>query len=212
MTHDFRPAAAILTGGGARRMGGRQKALLDVGGRTILDRQLDVLRELADPVFIVGAEAAAWAERGLTAVADEIPGCGTLGGIYTAIVRSPRARTIVVGCDMPYLSGALLRHMIDMDADVVIPRSRHGLEPLCAIYARACAGAIRERLDRGELEATAMPEGVRVKEVAAGALGTFGPDDLLFANVNTPHDYERVRTIVETSSNAPQDRIMDGGG
>jgi molybdopterin-guanine dinucleotide biosynthesis protein A len=190
-------------------MGGRQKALLDVGGRPILDRQLNVLRELADPVFIVGAEAPAWAERGLTAVADEIPGCGSLGGIYTAIVRSPRARTIVVGCDMPYLSAALLRHMIDVDADVVIPRSRHGLEPLCAIYARVCAGAIRERLDRGELEAAIMPDGVRVKEIAAAALGAFGPDDLLFANVNTPHDYERVRTIVETSSNAPQDRIMD---
>jgi hypothetical protein len=72
-----------------------------------------------------------------------------------------------------------------------------------------CAGAIRERLDRGELEAAIMPDGVRVKEIAAAALGAFGPDDLLFANVNTPHDYERVRTIVETSSNAPQDRIMD---
>jgi molybdenum cofactor guanylyltransferase len=212
VTHGARPAAAILAGGAARRLGGRQKALLDVGGRPILDRQLDVLRELADQVFIIGAEAAAWADRGLTAVADEIPGCGALGGIYTAIVRSPRERTIVVGCDMPYLSAALLRHMIDMDADVVIPRSRRGLEPLCAIYARACAGAIRQRLDRGELEAAAMPEGVSVKEIAAAALDAFGPDDLLFANVNTPHDYERARTIVETNSDAPQDRIMDGGG
>jgi molybdopterin-guanine dinucleotide biosynthesis protein A len=193
-------------------MGGRQKALLVVGGRPILDRQLDVLRELADPIFIVGAVSPAWAERGLAAVADEIPGCGALGGIYTAIVRSPRPRTIIIGCDMPHLSRALLRHMIDVDADIVIPRSRRGLEPLCAIYARACAGAIRERLQRGEFEAAALPGGVSVKEIAAAALDAFGPDDLLFANVNTPHDYERARTIVETSANALQDRIMDGGG
>jgi molybdopterin-guanine dinucleotide biosynthesis protein A len=193
-------------------MSGRQKALLDIGGRSILDRQLDVLRHLADPIFIVGGEAPAWTERGLVAVEDEIPGCGALGGIYTAIVRSPRARTIVVGCDMPYLSAALLQHMIDVDADLVIPRSRRGLQPLCAIYARTCASEIRARLERGALEAAAMPEGLRVKEIAAAALEAFGPDDLLFANVNTPHDYERARTIVETSSDAPQDRIMDDGG
>ena len=180
-------------------MGGRQKALLDVGGRPILDRQLEILRQLADPIFIVGSAAPAWAERGLEAVADEIPGCGALGGIYTAILRSPRERTIVLACDMPYVSLPLLQHMIGLDADIVIPRSRRGLEPLCAIYARSCAEAIRHRLERGELEAAGLPEGLRVEEIAADALEAFGPDGLLFANVNTPHDYERV-----------QDRIMDG--
>jgi molybdopterin-guanine dinucleotide biosynthesis protein A len=191
-------------------MGGRQKALLDVGGRPILDRQLDVLRTLADPIFIVGSDAPAWAARGLEAVADEIPGCGALGGIYTAIVRSPRDRTIVIACDMPYVSLPLLHHMATLEADIVIPRSRRGLEPLCAIYARSCASAIRQRLERGELEAAKLPEGLRVEEIGAGALEAFGPDGLLFVNVNTPHDYERARTIVEPSSEArQQDRIMD---
>ncbi len=191
-------------------MGGRQKALLPVGGRTILDRQLDVLRELADPIFVVGSEATAWADRGLEAVADEIPGCGALGGIYTAIVRSPRDKTIVIACDMPYISLSLLRHMASLEADIVIPRSHRGLEPLCAVYARSCAGAIRQRLERGELEAAKLPEGLKVEEIGAGALEAFGPDGLLFVNVNTPHDYERARTIVEPNSEAPQDRIMDG--
>src|SRR5262245_21260569 len=174
-------------------MGGRQKALLDIGGRPILARQLDVLREVADPIFIVGSDAPVWREYGLDAVADEIPGCGALGGIHTAIVRSPRERTIVIACDMPHLSLPLLRHMASLDADIVIPRSGRGLEPLCAIYARSCAGAIRLRIDRGELEATRLPEGLRVEEIGASALEAFGPDGLLFANVNTPHDYERTR-------------------
>jgi molybdopterin-guanine dinucleotide biosynthesis protein A len=210
VTHGSRLAAAILAGGTARRMGGRQKALLDVGGRPILDRQLDALRQVADPIFIVGSDAPAWLERGLEAVADEIPGCGALGGIYTAIVRSPRERTIVIACDMPYVSLPLLRHMASLNADIVIPRSGRGLEPLCAIYARSCAGAIRQRLERGELEAAKLPEGLRVEEIGAGALEAFGPDGRLFVNVNTPHDYERARTMVEPSSRARQDRIMDG--
>jgi molybdopterin-guanine dinucleotide biosynthesis protein A len=191
-------------------MSGRRKALLELGGRTILDRQLAVLRQVADPVFIVSLEDSPYAASGLAVVADEIPGCGALGGIYTAIVRSPRARTIVVACDLPFLSLPLLRHMAGITAaDIVIPRSRRGLEPLCAIYSRTCAGALRERLARGELEATRLPDGVTVEEIAAGTLDAYDPDGLLFVNVNTPHDYERARTCLEPSSTARQDRIMD---
>jgi molybdenum cofactor guanylyltransferase len=202
------PAAAILAGGTARRMGGRRKALLELGGRTILERQLAVLRQVSDPIFVVGSDAT-YEALGLDVVPDEMAGCGALGGIYTAIVRSPKQRTLVVACDLPFLSLALLRRLIDVrDADIAVPRSRRGLEPLCAIYSRACAGAIRLRLARGELEATKLPEGLKVEEIAAE---TFGPDDLMFVNVNTPHDYERARTLVEPDSRARQDRIMDGG-
>jgi molybdopterin-guanine dinucleotide biosynthesis protein A len=210
VTHGTVPAAAILAGGSARRMGGRRKALLELGGRTILDRQLAVLRQVADPVFIVGGDASTYAASGLEVVPDVIPGCGALGGIYTAVVRSPRDRTIVVACDMPFLNPGLLRHMRDIaDVEIVIPHSGRGLEPLCAIYARTCAHAIGERLARGQLEATNLPEGLKVREIAAEALQAYGPDGLLFVNVNTPHDYERARASVEPSSTAPQDRIMD---
>jgi molybdopterin-guanine dinucleotide biosynthesis protein A len=210
VTHGIRPAAAILAGGAARRMGGRLKALLELGGCTILDRQLAVLRQIADPIFLVSSEATPYAAFGLDVVPDEIPGCGALGGIYTAIVKSPRKRTIVVACDMPFISLSLLQRLIDHDiADIVIPRSRRGLEPLCAVYARECAEPIRQRLARGELEATSLPEGLRVKEIAAEPLEAFGQDGLLFVNVNTPHDYERARTFVDPRSKAPQDRIMD---
>ena len=83
---------------------------------------------------------------------DEFPECGALGGIYTAIARSPHERTLVVACDMPFLSAPLLEHMSAVDADLVIPRTARGYEPLCAIYTRACLEPIRERLARGGLQ------------------------------------------------------------
>jgi molybdopterin-guanine dinucleotide biosynthesis protein A len=184
-------AAAILAGGRARRFDGVNKGTLVIGRTAIIDRQLETLRQVAREIFVVGREDPEWTTRGLPVVPDEIPGAGPLGGIYTAIVRSPRDRTLVVACDMPFLSGALLHRLAAVqDADVVIPRHAKGYEPLCAIYSRACAEDIRDRLARGINEASRLPAGVRVTEFDIDE-GTF------FVNVNTPHDYERAKGLIE---------------
>ena len=139
---------------------------------------------------MVGRDDPAWHARGLRVVADELPDAGPLGGIYTAISQSPCDRTLVVACDMPFLSAGLLRRLADVDADLVIPRTGRGLEPLCAVYSRRCAGDIHARLMRGEYEAAKLPAGVRVAEIGVD-------NDLAFVNVNTPHDYARAKGLIE---------------
>jgi molybdopterin-guanine dinucleotide biosynthesis protein A len=200
-------AAAILTGGRATRMGGIRKATLRIGGKSIIERQLDVLRGIAAPIFAVSSAFGA-PEGGLEIVRDRFPDRGALGGIYTAIEASPHERVLVVGCDMPFLCAPLLEHMSGIDADIVVPKSARGYEPLCAIYSRACAAAVRARIERGQLEASVMPDGVRVVEVGSETLAEYDAHGLLFVNVNTPHDYERANTLLE-GSNALRDRIMD---
>ena len=201
-------AAAILTGGRASRMGGLRKAALAVGGAPIILRQLDILRQVAAPVFLV-TSAEAPADADLPIVRDEFPDHGALGGIYTAIAASPHERTLVVACDMPFLSRPFLEHLAGIDADVVIPRTARGYEPLCAVYTRTCLAPIRERLTSGQLEASRLPDGVRVAEVGPETLAAYDPDGLLFVNVNTPHDYERAKEVVEERSKTLRDRIMD---
>ena len=205
---DARPlAAAILTGGRAARLGGVRKAQLRIGGRTIIERQLETLSVVASPVYAVSS-ADGIGEGGLDLVRDRYPGSGALGGIYTAIATSPHHRVLVVGCDMPFLDARLIAYMNTLDADLIIPRGARGYEPLCAIYSRACAAPIRARIESGRLEASMLPDGVRVVEVEEQALAAYDPHGLLFVNVNTPHDYERANTLLERS-NASRDRIMD---
>ena len=201
-------AAAILTGGRASRMGGTRKATLALGGAPIIERQLAVLTRVATPIYLV-TSAESPPDADLRVVRDQFPDHGALGGIYTAIIASPHERTLVVACDMPFLSQALLEHMARIDADVVIPRTMRGYEPLCAIYSRACIAPMRVRLTRGELEASRLVEGVRVAEVGPETLAAYDPDGLLFVNVNTPHDYERAKEVVEERSKTSRDRIMD---
>ena len=59
------------------------------------------------------------------------------------------------------------------------------------------------------LGASRLPEGVRVAEVGPETLAAYDPDGLLFVNVNTPHDYERAKEVVEERSKTSRDRIMD---
>ena len=184
-------AAAILAGGHARRFRGVNKGTLMVGRTPIVDRQLQTLREVACEIFVVGRDDDVWTSRGLRVVPDEIPEAGPLGGIYTAIMQSPAERTLVVACDMPFLSAAMLRRLAAVrDADLVIPRHAKGYEPLCAIYSRACASDIRDRLSQGLNEASRLPKGLRVTEFDVD-------NDAMFVNVNTPHDYERAKGLVE---------------
>jgi molybdopterin-guanine dinucleotide biosynthesis protein A len=190
-------AAAILAGGQARRLGGVNKAALDVGGTPIADRQLAALRQVAAHVFVVGGDRSGW-PADVPVVADAFPGSGALGGIYTAIVSSPCERTLVVGCDMPFLSVEFLRRLArERDADAVMPQSARGFEPLCAIYGKACAADIRDRIERGDLHAAVPPRGVRVAEIGPDIVAAYDSDGLLLVNVNTPHDYARARDAVD---------------
>ena len=205
-------AAAIVAGGAARRLDGAAKALLRIGGQRIIDRQLAALREVTPAIFIVAPDSSLYDGLGLRVVPDAIAGAGALGGIYTAILESPAPRTLVLACDMPFVTAALFRALDAEElagADLVIPRTARGYEPLCAVYSKACAESIHQRIRRGELHASTLPEGVRVAEIGPERLAAIDRSGLLFANVNTPHDYARAAGQIDLKPDPTQDRSTE---
>lgn len=195
--YDVQPvAAAILAGGEARRMAGANKAALSVGGRRIIDTQLALLRQIADPVFLVSPHAGRFSDLQIAVVADVIPGAGPLGGIHAALAFSPHPRTVIVACDLPFLSLPLLRRLVrPTDADLVIPRSARGYEPLSATWAAACLDPVRRRLEAGHRKAALLVEDVRIEEIGPEFLASCDPHGRLFVNVNTPHEYEQAQAL-----------------
>lgn len=185
---------AILAGGRASRFDGRDKSALVVDGRTILDRQIAELSQITSDLLIVGGDARVRVPEGLRHEADQVPGCGPLGGLHAARSAARGAAVLVVACDMPFLSAPLLRYLLMLaDAaagiDIVAPRTKRGYHPLCAVYTRACLEPIARRLTDGRLEVAALFDDVRVQVVTAEALAAFGDPDRLLANVNTPLEY-----------------------
>ena len=185
-------SAAILAGGQARRLGGVDKSALAVGTSSILDRQLSLLRALTPHILIV-ADASRAPAVDVPVVADRIPGAGSLGGLYTALMDAPTDQVLVIACDMPFLTAPFLRRLAarGVDVDVAVPRSAAGRHPLCASYTRGVAGHLKARIERGDLRVREALDGLDVRELGPDELAEFDPDGLLLLNVNTPDDYAK---------------------
>ena len=185
--------AAILAGGLARRLGGRDKSTLRVGGDTILDRQLAVLRTLTPHILIVGGHGPESAEMDVHVVLDRIAGAGALGGLYTALVEAPTEQVLVIACDMPFVSAEFLAELARRGAGVeaAVPRDARGRHPLCASYQRRIAARVKKRIDKGALRIADALGDLEVLDIGPDELTPFDPDGRLLLNVNTPADYEQ---------------------
>jgi len=111
----------ILTGGKSSRMG-VDKALMQLDGRTLVERLERVLRDAgARRVVAIGGNVEAILSLGIEAVIDHYPGEGPLGGLLTAADELQVASTMrvaVVACDLPLLRGATIRRLAQMIAPV----------------------------------------------------------------------------------------------
>lgn len=192
--------AAILTGGRSVRMGGRNKALLEVGGESILARTLAALAPLFEDIIIIGGTAETYRSFGRECHADIFPGLGSLGGIHAALVHSRTAKTFCIACDMPFIRSGIVSCLINRaggDWEAVVPRLAVGLEPLCAVYDRSLREPITKQLERGErrIRSVFEGEGRKILYIDEAELITHDPELASFVNINTPGDLEKARGI-----------------
>jgi molybdenum cofactor guanylyltransferase len=195
-------SAAILAGGQSSRMGAN-KALMQVGGRPIVERVIDQVRPLADDLVLIANTATDYAHLGLPIFPDLLPGRGPLGGLYTAITQAQHAHTLVTSCDLPFLSPSLLRFLIDLREgwDVVVPLDREGYpQGLHAVYGKGCLEPIRRRLDANLLKVSGLFDDVRVRYVTGEEIDRFDPERLSFFNANTPRDALQAERLAAASN------------
>jgi molybdopterin-guanine dinucleotide biosynthesis protein A len=183
--------AFLLAGGRSTRMG-RDKATLAVEGRTFLDRVADAVRPLACSVSVVGRVEAT---SGLTGVPDGRPGFGPLAGIETALAHATTPAAIVVACDLPLISTALVELLVARSREapgaIVVTEDADGrLAPLCGVYPKAALEEAGRLLDAGERRPRALVDRFPSRVVAFADYAHLPGARRLLRNVNTPEDYE----------------------
>jgi molybdopterin-guanine dinucleotide biosynthesis protein A len=189
----------ILAGGKSSRLG-RNKALQLVGGKSLIQWVIDGLATVSAEIIIAtahGEEIPCSSDVRVRTVADEYPGRGPLAGIYSGLVASPGPRAIVVGCDTPFLSTGLLEYMtrISPTFDVVIPRIKDRLEPLCTVYSKSCVAPIRQLLQQNELKIIELFPMVRMRYVEEAEIDSLDPEHLSFFNINSQADLDRATAL-----------------
>ncbi len=186
-------SVCIQAGGESRRMG-QDKALMPFLGGPLIQRVVDRLTPIADEVIITTNTPEDYRFLGLRLFPDLIPDRGALGGLYTALSCARSPLTAVVACDMPFASPTLIEAMSRLitqeDADVVIPDSGGGLEPMHAVFRReTCLPAIKSAIDADEWKLISWFPQVKVRIMRPDEVARYDPNGLTFWNLNTPEEF-----------------------
>jgi FdhD protein len=187
-------AGVVLAGGRSTRMGS-DKALLPYQGGRFIEAIARRMEGLFDEVIVATGEEGRYDFLSCRRVPDRYPGMGALGGIHAALLASASDRIFVVGCDMPDLKPELVRHLCALSegADVVVPESEGGLEPLHAVYRKSVLPVVEEALRDGRCRVVSFFDKVRVRRVPRAEVERIDPSGSAFRNINTPEEYYRFR-------------------
>ncbi|HVO12608.1 MAG TPA: molybdenum cofactor guanylyltransferase [Vicinamibacteria bacterium] len=185
-----------VAGGRSRRMV-EDKALLPWPGGDLLGHTLARLQQVSAELRILSGPQRRYLDRGLPVDVDPFDDGGPLVGILAGLEAVPGRSGLFLAVDLPLVPVLLLRRLLALadEADAVVPESRRGAEPLCAVYGQACRGPIRQRLALGDLRMSSFWPTVRVRRVSPAEVAAFGDPDRLFLNVNEPADYRRASAL-----------------
>ena len=195
------PVTGIILAGGLSRRLGRDKAVEPFGGQPLIRRVIERVATLTDEIVVVVADAARGQALPLDGdhrvAVDVYPGGGSLGGIFSGLSAASADWGLVVACDMPFLNGSLLEHMLGLrgDYDAIVPQHGAFPEPTHALYSRGCLPHIEARLQAYDLKISGFFDEVRVRYLEEAEVRQFDPELLSFFNVNSPEDLARAHAL-----------------
>jgi len=199
------PIGGYVLAGGASSRFGADKALALLDGKTMLARMCELVRNVAANVLVVGAQSK-YEGEGTEVMEDLWPGEGPLGGIITALMATGESPNrcdwnLIVSCDMPFLTAEWLRYLAERalksPASVVVPRSREGLEPLCACWRTSATGKLQYAFADGVRKVTEAMKHLEMEILDEAHWKRFDNAGRLFWNMNTPQDYESAQKAME---------------
>ncbi len=184
----------VLAGGASRRMG-RNKAFLQLEGRSLIEIVLERTMDVCAEVLIVAGEVSPYVGLGARVVEDRFPGVGVLGGLHAGLHAASNDLSLAVGCDMPFVEPDLLVAFAGWAVGFDVALLRHGryTEPLHAAYRRTCLPAIERAITGGAHRVISFFPDVRVRYVTLPEVKVIDPHLNSFRNVNTPREWEAIR-------------------
>jgi len=174
---------------------GENKAFIDIEGVPIINRIHNLFKELFQETIIVTNQKELFSNFESKIYSDLLPNKGALGGLYTGIFYSTFNYSFCVACDMPFIKKSLVQYLVNhiIDDDVIVPRTKDGLQPLHAIYSKNCLEPIKKVIEQGKYKILDFYDMVKVKIIKEKDFISFDPLRESFINVNTPVELLSIR-------------------
>ena len=175
-------AGVVLAGGAGRRMGGVDKAMLRVGGVTLLARVLGAARPVCDSLVVAGPPRPADARF----VQEDEPGGGPVPAVRAALEALPPSDAVLVlATDLPFLRADHLRALLAAGESAAA--DRRGPNPLLAAYRTSALVARLAHLRPGDPAGKLLPADVATVDVGPATLNVNRPEDLEAAELLVDH-------------------------
>jgi len=179
----------VLAGGKSSRMG-KDKGLIEFKGKKMVEHATQALEGLCSNISIISNQDEYEAFPYLV-YADIVRDKGPLAGICTALTQSKTEVNVIISCDSPFVSSALLSYLFDQleDFDAVVPAYQGRVYPLTAIYNKSCLEALNESLSKDELKVKEVIKSLNTKIIELNVELPFF-NERLMTNINTPKELE----------------------
>jgi molybdenum cofactor guanylyltransferase len=185
--------AVILAGGQSSRMG-QDKALLTVNGLPLIHQIYSAARQCTDAVYVVSPWIASYRSRLPTdaILRSELAPQGPLVAFAQVLPELATPWILLLACDLPYVSSAVLqdwisqRDRVEADRIALLPRSPKGWEPLCGLYRQSCRESLQTFLTQGGRSFQTWLQTQPVAELWVS-------DQRVLFNCNTPQDFAIVQ-------------------
>jgi molybdopterin-guanine dinucleotide biosynthesis protein A len=179
----------LLCGGKSLRMG-RDKALLNLREQPMFSYPLTILQQWCSEIMISANDSRLNFLK-YRVVNDLVKDIGPMGGLYSCLKRSKNSYNLLLACDMPLITGELLKTMIPYTDlfDAVVPTVNRNPEPLYALYHKRIVPQIENSIQHNSYSLQQLLPSLNVRYIDAGS--TLNE----FFNANTPAElmtYERI--------------------
>ena len=215
LIHDL--SAAILVGGESRRMGS-QKASLEVAGKSLLNRVLNVALPIFGEVMICAHDEDFTLPEdapALPIITDRFAGRGPALGLDAALARAKNEWVFLLACDMPLLSPELIRAVAELrnGYDCVVPVTDAVMQTTCSLYKRSCSKPLSAMLESLGLESPGPPnlerkaprglahflktaKGLNIRYIDEAELKAIDPNLTSFIDIDTREDLAEVARLL----------------
>ncbi len=180
---------------------GQDKALLELGGRTLLSRAMELAGSVASTVRVVAPQ-----EKFLTVartIDDVFPNCGPLAGIHAALMCTTTELNLILAVDLPFVEPEFLSYLVaqasQVSALVTVPQADKGFQPLCAVYRRDFREAAERALKRKKNKIDALFASVETRLISEPEMTRMGFSPQMFRNLNTPEEFSRAEQAFQES-------------
>ena len=189
-------AVIVLAGGQSSRMG-RDKALLEIEGKSLLQRVCEVAAVLTPEVYVLTA----WPDRYRSTLTETSqflveynPGCGPLVALTQGLKEIAAEWILLLGCDLPLLNAQIIQKWASQLTDfppstlAVVPYQNPRWEPLCGFYRKQSLPSLQSFIDKGGRSFQ-----VWLNQIPAIPLPVGEQEAVMLSNCNTLEEFEQLK-------------------